>query len=899
MLQEQPSGGKNSKRKRVIDKFNFVTLRLRLMTLLTEIISLLDQGRNVILHGPGGVGKSYTICHLVKYYREQQNMTLASTPVTALTGVAAVVLSQSGAKARTLHSWAGIGKGEQPADTLSKLILDDPKRKGRWKAAWLLVIDEISMLSQELFDKLDRIGRTVRGIDLPFGGIRLIFSGDFLQNPPVKARFVFTSERWLATPFVWIDLTIPKRYADETWFNRLLRFRMGTHTPEDWTFLETRYDAWNKLLHQVEAGEIKVLPTMLRSTKLAAEDENIGELSKLPGNDSIYTVRYTFSPKKGGNVNRQYIIKLFEEQVPPEIRLKVGAQVMLRYNIDVDSGLVNGSRGVIVAIEPAGVEVLWVNGLKTIVGLNVWSLEDDDGIYTCTQIPLILAWAITIHKCVSGNTLISTEQGMMYMKDVSQEQGWVEKSIRVATRDGWEETSKVYKGETEESIKLTTRMGYTLEGSVRHPVLIRTSTGDEVWRKLPEIQIDDTIVLRHSFASETTPYLRTSTYYNNAPLSIINEKFGYLLGIIVGDGSYRDQKHYSVEFSNSDEDLLKIFAKTSEKLLKVRVCSYDSPKQTAKRRYFCRKEARTFLLASGMNYSKGPVKTIPWIILRSPISVQKEFIKGLFDTDGGVNKTCVHFTSSSKVLVTEVHILLLSFGIISRIAEMPNEYSGTWRIEITGENARKYIKGIGFVMKKKQNDWEKFKTTKTKIPKSNVGILPDSLDIAQKLRDSYWLSKTNGTTQFLGRVARGRTKIHVDHIPFLEEIMDLEDTDVGKMLLGIMNGTFFYDTVKIIEHSECEMYDFEVPGSHSFITNGIISHNCQASTLDCVAVDLSNLFGEGMGYVGLSRVKSEAGLFVSGMSTPNKIRASKQALAYLQTVNEAEVEKEFHELVIA
>lgn len=402
------------------------------MTLLTQLISLLDQGKNIILHGPGGVGKSYAICHLVAHYREKNNMTIASTPVTALTGVAAVVLSQSGAKARTLHSWAGIGTGEKEADTLAKLILDDTKKKGRWKAAWMLVIDEVSMLSQALFDKLDYIGRVVRETDLPFGGIQLVLSGDFLQNPPVKAKFVFTSEKWAMTPFVWVDLTIPKRYSDPTWFERLLRFRKAKHTSEDWAFLETRYHAWNDLLRKADNGEVMILPTILRGTKVAVEDENMGKLAELPGDAKEYVVRYSFSPKRGGHVNRAYIIKLFEEQIPHTVYLKVGAQVMLRYNIDVDAGLVNGSRGVVTAIEPAGVEVLWVNGLKTIVELNVWGMEDDDGIYTCTQIPLILAWAITIHRAQSATldcvvvdlaNLFGEGQGYVGLSRVRSESG--------------------------------------------------------------------------------------------------------------------------------------------------------------------------------------------------------------------------------------------------------------------------------------------------------------------------------------------------------------------------------------------------------------------------------------------------------------------------------------------
>lgn len=372
------------------------------MTLLTEIIELLEQNHNIILHGPGGVGKSYAICHLVDYFRKKKGMYISNTPVTALTGVAAVVLSQSGAKARTLHSWAGIGVGDKSADTLAKIIKDDSKKRSRWKSAWILVIDEISMLSQELFDKLDYIGRVVRETDLPFGGIQLILSGDFLQNPPVKAKFVFTSEKWKHTEFTWIELSIPKRYADLSWFERLLRFRLGSHTTKDWEFLVSRHQAWEDLLKKASEGKVMVLPTVLRPTRASTDEENNKKLDELPGKSTKYISSYYFSPKKGGRINKEYIIKLFEEQIPNKVKLKIGAQVMLRYNIDVDCGLVNGSRGVVTDIGQSGVTVLWTNKLKTVVELHSWSLEDDDGEYLCTQMPLILAWSITYHRSQSA-----------------------------------------------------------------------------------------------------------------------------------------------------------------------------------------------------------------------------------------------------------------------------------------------------------------------------------------------------------------------------------------------------------------------------------------------------------------------------------------------------------------
>lgn len=377
-------------------------------TILTKVVQLIEDGHNIILHGPGGVGKSFTICHLIKYYRVVLGLTPASTPVTALTGVAALVLSQQGTKARTLHSWAGIGIGEGTADTLANKIMADPRKKRAWEAAWLLVIDEISMLSMELYNKLDAIARLVRKKNVPFGGIQLILSGDFLQLPPVEKNkkepnFIFESERWLSTKFVWLELEVPKRYTDLTWFHRLLRFRSGTHTDDDWEFLRTRNQAWLDLLEQ-NNEKLIVRPTVLKATRADVSAENMRELDILPGDPILFTSRYSRIIKRGGRDNLPYYIQLFQKDIHQEVSLKVGAQVMLRVNVDVDLGLVNGSRGVVISVAEGGAEVLWSNGRQTSVVPYDWVMEDDDGIYTCSQIPLILAWSITIHR-VQASTL--------------------------------------------------------------------------------------------------------------------------------------------------------------------------------------------------------------------------------------------------------------------------------------------------------------------------------------------------------------------------------------------------------------------------------------------------------------------------------------------------------------
>ncbi len=178
--------------------------------------------------------------------------------------------------------------------------------------------------------------------------------------------------------------------------------------------------------------EWQSLPTILRSKKVDVALENKTELDKLPGIESVYTVHYNFMEKKGGRLNREYVIKAFEAQIETTVRLKVGAQVMLKFNLDVDLGLANGTRGVVTQLEPVGVEVLWASGKKTWIANHVWEYEDDDTLSTASQMPLSLAWSTTIHKSqastldslvVDLGDLFSSGQGYVGLSRVRSAEG--------------------------------------------------------------------------------------------------------------------------------------------------------------------------------------------------------------------------------------------------------------------------------------------------------------------------------------------------------------------------------------------------------------------------------------------------------------------------------------------
>lgn len=154
------------------------------------------QRQNIFITGPGGTGKSA----LIKYIQKDAYKKCFDIQVCALTGCAAVLLE---CKAKTVHSWSGIGLGNGTIEQNVTKIMKNKFAKATWKETDILIVDEVSMMSKKLFEMLDAIGKAVRKSTKPFGGIQLIFSGDFYQLPPVgnkdepdTMKFCFESPLW-------------------------------------------------------------------------------------------------------------------------------------------------------------------------------------------------------------------------------------------------------------------------------------------------------------------------------------------------------------------------------------------------------------------------------------------------------------------------------------------------------------------------------------------------------------------------------------------------------------------------------------------------------------------------------------------------------------------------------
>ena len=350
-------------------------------------LAIMAAGHNVFLTGPAGSGKTFVLNQLIKLKKYEGK----HVSVTATTGLAASHLGGS-----TIHAWSGIGIRDEIGihfvDNLSKSrreIIDETD---------ILIIDEISMMHDFRFDMIDQIARLVRREpDKPFGGIQVIMSGDFFQLPPVnradsiEGKFVVFSNAWAELDPVVCYLEEQHRQENDDKLGGILDAMRAQ---------DIRRSHAEALLNRADKLPPEgTIYTELHTVNVDVDSENQAKLERLPGDEIVYSQTTTGSQNYVENLGRSVL-------APAELRLKKGALVMAVKN-SLDKKYVNGSLGTVIDFDPATEYpiVEFVNGKEVTMQPDTWELRDGDKKRaSITQIPLRLAWAITIHKS-QGMTL--------------------------------------------------------------------------------------------------------------------------------------------------------------------------------------------------------------------------------------------------------------------------------------------------------------------------------------------------------------------------------------------------------------------------------------------------------------------------------------------------------------
>ena len=356
-----------------------------------DAFNAMIKGENIFITGPGGSGKSHVINLFVNYYKNNIENEENKLFVTSSTGLSSLLINGI-----TINQYSGIGTAEKDVEYYVKSISKKKVVRERWKNTNVLIIDEISMINSNFFEKLDIIAQKIRKNNKPFGDIQIICSGDFLQLPPVKSNeFCFESFTWDITisKIFYFDKIIRQNNSD---FQSILnKIRVGIIDSEVKKVLESCRD--RKL-----ENKDGIIPTLLFSKKDIVKeynDKSLNELIKKGNKKMIYDSEYIFSSKINDLVKDDYI-KLINSQynIEDKIILTQYSQVMLNIN-NIDEGLANGSRGIIIDFsENNNPIVQFLNGKILKIKRKDYKLEDNKDSIIKKQIPLIHAWAITIHK---------------------------------------------------------------------------------------------------------------------------------------------------------------------------------------------------------------------------------------------------------------------------------------------------------------------------------------------------------------------------------------------------------------------------------------------------------------------------------------------------------------------
>ena len=368
-------------------------------------LKLMKSGENVFLTGSAGAGKTYTLNQYINYLKARK----VPVAITASTGIAATHMN-----GMTIHTWAGIGIKDFLSDDDLKRMKERKYLKEHLENAQVLIIDEISMLHAKQLNLVNQVLKYFKESDEAFGGIQVIAAGDFFQLPPVgrkeeknRDKFCFMSSAWVEAKFRVCYLTEQHRQDDSVLNDVLNAIRAQNILP-----------IHKQALEQTRHQDVGETFTRLYTHNMDVDSINYQHLNAIEGDG------HQFVAVCDGN---EKLIDTLKSSVraPDELTLKKHAKVMFVKN-NFDMGYINGSLGEVIGFEEDddhGIlpKVKLTDGTVLVVEPETWSVDNDAGktMASLQQVPLRLAWAITIHKS-QGMTLEAAEINLSHTFEKGQ-----------------------------------------------------------------------------------------------------------------------------------------------------------------------------------------------------------------------------------------------------------------------------------------------------------------------------------------------------------------------------------------------------------------------------------------------------------------------------------------------
>jgi DNA mismatch repair protein MutS len=438
-------------------------------------------------------------------------------------------------------------------------------------------------------------------------------------------------------------------------------------------------------------------------------------------------------------------------------------------------------------------------------------------------------------KCLSSDTMIFTDQGLVpivdLMPDGSSVNEFARTDCQVQGTNSRSQVTHFYNGGRQATLKLTTRLGYHLEGTPEHKVWVRFPDGSEGWKLLGDVAGGDFVAIDRQidlWGEETgidcsaAESLRKVKRYRLP--SRLDEDLAYIMGLLVGDGTLTYTN--CVSLSTGDPFIADEYSRIVKELFGYR----PRCKPNGKDYSITSKQIRVFLEALDLKYVRSYEKHIPQSILRAPRHIVIAFLQGLFDADGSVENRYgnVRFSTSSISLARQVQLLLLNLGIIASIHVKKTKCMPNYRLFIDGADAIAFHQQIGFRLPRKKER----SSLASDLRMPNVGGIPHMESVLKKVQQRIVATKDKPVAL---KHNRSVNSIFYTYIPSgrnisyskLDELISYcrENGVECTELECIAARRYFYDPVVRIEPGEADVYDLSVVEDHAYVAGGLVSHN--------------------------------------------------------------------------